>query len=84
MSSGNCSTLVLLSTDATCSLLLAIACGLQQNFLCHCASCQASANTLTAHLVSLVFLTFMIRKITAAYQKVLEWGESISKSMPKL
>jgi len=47
-------------------------------------SCQASANTLTAHLVSVVFLTFMIRKITAAYQKVLEWGESISKSMPKL
>lgn len=54
-----------------------------------CAPCllpplQASANTLLAHLVSVVFLTFMIRKITAAYQRVLEWGENLAKSMPKL
>jgi hypothetical protein len=33
---------------------------------------QASANTLTAHIVSIFFLTFMIRKVTAAYQRVLE------------
>jgi hypothetical protein len=45
---------------------------------------QASTNTLLAHLVSVVFLTFMIRKITAAYQRVLEWGENLSKSMPRL
>eukprot|EP00878_Enallax_costatus_P001419 GHUV01001569.1.p1 GENE.GHUV01001569.1~~GHUV01001569.1.p1 ORF type:complete len:259 (+),score=78.83 GHUV01001569.1:88-864(+) len=48
------------------------------------ALAQASTNTLLAHLVSIVFLTFMIRKITAAYQRVLEWGESLAKSMPRL
>uniref|UniRef100_A0A383VGL2 Uncharacterized protein n=1 Tax=Tetradesmus obliquus TaxID=3088 RepID=A0A383VGL2_TETOB len=48
------------------------------------ALAQASTNTLLAHLVSIVFLTFMIRKITAAYQRVLEWGENLSKSMPRL
>ena len=45
---------------------------------------QASTNTLLAHLVSIVFLTFMIRKITAAYQRVLEWGENLAKNMPRL
>eukprot|EP00882_Tetradesmus_deserticola_P002894 GHRQ01003076.1.p1 GENE.GHRQ01003076.1~~GHRQ01003076.1.p1 ORF type:complete len:276 (+),score=97.73 GHRQ01003076.1:100-927(+) len=48
------------------------------------ALAQASTNTLLAHLVSVVFLTFMIRKITAAYQRVLEWGENIAKNMPRL
>ncbi|KAF6265331.1 hypothetical protein COO60DRAFT_1479916 [Scenedesmus sp. NREL 46B-D3] len=48
------------------------------------ALAQASTNTLLAHLVSVVFLTFMIRKITAAYQRVLEWGENIANSMPRL
>lgn len=48
------------------------------------ALAQASTNTLLAHLVSIVFLTFMIRKITAAYQRVLEWGENLAKNMPRL
>jgi hypothetical protein len=46
---------------------------------CH-ARAQASANTLTAHLVSIVFLTFLVRKVTSAYQRVLEMGEQLSKS----
>eukprot|EP00879_Flechtneria_rotunda_P024915 GHRR01026442.1.p1 GENE.GHRR01026442.1~~GHRR01026442.1.p1 ORF type:complete len:137 (+),score=44.21 GHRR01026442.1:329-739(+) len=47
------------------------------------ALAQASANTLLAHLVSIVFLTFMIRKITVAYQHVLEWGENLAKNLPR-
>lgn len=50
----------------------------------YCCVSQASTNTLLAHLVSIVFLTFMIRKITAAYQRVLEWGENLAKNMPRL
>jgi predicted membrane chloride channel (bestrophin family) len=46
--------------------------------MCVLLRLQASANTLTAHIVSIFFLTFMIRKVTAAYQRVLEvrqiWG----------
>ncbi|KIZ07923.1 hypothetical protein MNEG_0040 [Monoraphidium neglectum] len=47
---------------------------------------QAASNTLAAHLVSLAFLTVLIRKITQAYQKLADWSaqlESLKAAMPK-
>jgi hypothetical protein len=41
---------------------------------------QAASNTLAAHLVSLAFLTVLIRKITQAYQKVSLVGRGCARS----
>jgi hypothetical protein len=74
----------LLALQAEVGLLMAAGMTKKAGGLAVEALAQASANTLTAHIVSIVFLTLMIRKVTAAYQRVLEWGENLSKSMPKL
>lgn len=74
----------LLALQAEVGLIMAAGMTKKAGGLAVEALAQASANTLTAHLVSIFFLTFMIRKVTAAYQRVLEWGENLSKSMPKL
>ena len=47
------------------------------------ALAQASANTLFAHIISLIFLTLMIRKVTDAYKKLLDWSEKLKSSIPK-
>lgn len=43
---------------------------------------QASANTLLAHLVSIMFLVLLIRKVTDAAQKLIEWSDNLKKSLP--
>jgi len=45
---------------------------------------QAAANTLLAHLVSIIFLTYLIRKIALAYKKLIEWSEGLVDSVAKL
>ncbi len=40
---------------------------------------QAAANTLLAHVVSLIFLVVMIRKISDAYKKLLDQGEKLKQ-----
>mmetsp|Transcript_15019 Transcript_15019/g.38176 ORF Transcript_15019/g.38176 Transcript_15019/m.38176 type:complete len:267 (-) Transcript_15019:317-1117(-) len=48
------------------------------------ALAQAAANTLLAHLVSIIFLTYLIRKIALAYKKLIEWSEGLVDSVAKL
>lgn len=48
------------------------------------ALAQAAANALLAHLVSIMFLTYLIRKIATAYKKLIEWSEGLVESVGKL
>lgn len=46
------------------------------------ALAQAATNTIFAHVVSLVMLTIMSRKIMDAYKSIVDWSEQLRKSIP--
>lgn len=45
---------------------------------------QAAANTLLAHLVSILFLALALRKVTEAAEKIVAWSEQLKTSLPSL
>jgi len=48
------------------------------------ALAQAAANTILAHLVSIIFLSYMTQKISVAYKKLVDWSEEVKASMSRL
>mmetsp|Transcript_3456 Transcript_3456/g.9949 ORF Transcript_3456/g.9949 Transcript_3456/m.9949 type:complete len:144 (-) Transcript_3456:1275-1706(-) len=48
------------------------------------AFAQAAANTILAHLVSIMFLSYMIRKISYALQAQVEWSMELRQTVAKL
>lgn len=46
------------------------------------ALAQAATNILTSHVVSMIFLVMLIRKITTAYQKFADWDETFRNAGP--
>lgn len=48
------------------------------------AMAQAATNTLAAHLVSIVFLFFLIKKTSGAYEDLVAWSKQLRASLPPL
>lgn len=48
------------------------------------AMAQAATNTLAAHLVSIVFLFFLIKKTSGAYEDLVAWSNQLRASLPPL
>lgn len=46
------------------------------------AMAQAATNTLLAHLVSIVFLVLLLKKITKVYEDLVAWSDKLRSSMP--
>lgn len=45
---------------------------------------QAATNVLTAHIVSIAFLVMLIKRITTAYERIVEWSEGVKGQLSSL
>ena len=71
VSSTSCvSTLCPSSSSPACCCLPDTACYL-----------QAGANIVCAHIVSIVFLTLIVKKITSSTRKIVEWADQMRASL---